>query len=238
MSLMMLNNLRQPEVAVDEAVITAELEDVDSILRRSLMVGDPNIAFSYIRRAAEASVVKGLGAAKVLYQTWIDWPQYQKAGVDDEWENVAPALSGLALEQCKSYRDLIRDVYMNPNVPEWVKPILRGKPIAGQIKLLAAAREGDLTEDDWQKVADAVTPAEIREIVRASRGPATRSETRVVITIGRDGVIKAKQGTNGKYITVGTLRNKREELEGDDYERTVRSVAYNRIKTSAGILEI
>jgi len=234
----MLNDLRQSEVAVDSGFMDRELDEVDAILRRSLMIGDPALAFSYIRSAAQTSLVKGMGAAKVLYQTWVDWPQYQKLGVDDEWENVAPAMSGISLEVCKKYRDLIKDVHENPNVPDWVKPLLRPKPIEGQLKLIAAAREGDLTEDDWHKVADAVTPAEIADIVRSKRGGVTSSESRVVITVGRDGVVKAKRGTTGKYITVGTLRNKREELEGDGYEETVRNIAYTRIKNSAGILEI
>jgi hypothetical protein len=158
-------------------------------------------------------------------------------GVDDDWENVAPVMCGLALDQCRDYRDLMKNLYANPAVPQWAKDRLLSKPLSGQLYLSHAVH--DLDDDDYHSLLDAVTPNEMREIVRAKRGVSTSSETRVVILEERANphIIKAKKGTHGKYIVVGTLRAEKEDLEGNDYEHMVRSIAVERIRRAAGILQ-
>lgn len=233
----MLADSRTPEVALDPEVLDEVIAEVDSRMSKALLMGDPNIAFSFIRDFSSWSLAKGIGSAKLLHQTWTEWPKFMAAGVDEEWENYAPGASGLSLEQCRKYRDLVQDVYENPNVPEFAKKALLSKSLDGQLRVRAAAKAGDLTDDDWERIADAVTSQEIGQIVRDRRGAATSSESRIIIVVGRDGVVKAKQGTAGKYVTIGTLRLSRTDTEGDDYEHRIRAIAIERIVRSAGILE-
>lgn len=232
----------EPEIVMSEADWTSEMEKVDKLLSSALMMGNPLVAFQYVRDAKAMGQLRGLAAARVLYQTWKDWGEYQKMGIDDAWENVAPGMCGLGLIQCRKYRDLIMDVYENEKVPEWVKKPLRGKPIEGQLYLIAAARDEDLTEEDWHGVANAVSPKEIRAIVRAARGATTSSESTISILLERGhkggmGILKAKKGTNGKYVVLGALRNSREDTEGDDYEHRIRAIAIKRLVDGVGILE-
>jgi len=208
---------------------------VEEMVQRALMTGDPNPIFRYIRNVGVLGRVKGYGVAKSLWESWKHWPTFQKMGVDDDWENVAPVMSGLSLEQCRSYRDLFHNVHDNPNVPEYAKPFIARLPIEGQLLLNAAARDGDLDDDDWEKVINAETPAEIREIVRGERGPKTSSETRMIMTEGRDGTVKAKEGTQGKYIVVAKLLSTREDLDGEDYAHRVRAKAIARIRRAIGV---
>ena len=235
--LMVSDNAQEPEVYVDADAMSREMDEVEALLNKALLIGDPNLAFGYVRGVRALGQIKGMGIAKILYQTWTDWPQYQKMGVDDDWENVAPVMCGLALDQCRDYRDLMKNLYANPEVPDWVKKALVTKPLTGQLYLSHATH--DLDDDDYKQLMDANTPNEMREIVRAKRGITTSSENRVVILEERANphIIKAKKGTYGKYVVVGTLRAEKEDLEGNDYEHMVRSIAVERIRRAAGILQ-
>jgi hypothetical protein len=227
----------EPEVSVPVEAVGQEMRVVDDILARAVRMGDPTLAFSYVRQAKMIGQLKGLGVARVLYQTWMDWPKYQQMGVDDEWENVASSQCSLTVEQCRKYRDLVADVYENPAIPAHIKVALQSKPIESQLAVRAAAKEGDLDEDQWQEVIDAVSPAEVRSIVRDARGERTSAGSRIVIWEDRQHRLHAKQGSGGGSIIIGVLRATRDDLEGDDYEHRVRAIAVDRIRRAVGIVQ-
>jgi hypothetical protein len=213
-----------------------ESEKVEELVQKAVLSGDPNIIFGYIRSLGIQARIYGYGAAKALWHSWKSWPLFQSQGISEEWENLAPVMSGLSLDQCRTYRDFFEAVHMNPDVPEYVKPYVAQKPIQAQLLLTAAARDGDLSDDDWEKVMNAETPAEIQEIVRGQRGPRTSSETRLIIVEDRDGTVKGKEGTSGKYVIAAKLLSSREDLEGDDeYEHRVRSKVIARIRKAIGV---
>jgi len=234
---LVLSDGREPELYVNPQEITEEMEQIDRLLSSSLMMGNPSMLFGYVSSVGRLARVKGIGVARVLWETWSRWAEYQRLGIGDEWENVAPAECGLSLDQCRKYRDLYAVVYASSDVPQRVKDALIRKPIEGQLALRAAVRDGQVTDEDWEEIIDAVTPAEIKAVVRRIRGDQTSSGSRIVIVLDRQGILKAKRADSGKYVVVVALRNKREDLEGEGYEPTVRAIAIERILRSAGVVE-
>ena len=106
-----------------------------------------------------------------------------------------------------------------------------------QYALLSPAREGDLDEDVWEEIADAVTEREVKTIIRRERGgQPTSSSTRLIIVEDREGRVRGKEGKNGRYIDCAIFRSSREDLEGDDYEHRVRRKVIERFRR-AGVVQ-
>jgi len=224
------------DVAIEDDDLINELVTVDTILSQSLLKGDPTAAFQYIRDVRSLGIRKSMGVARILYQTWVDWPLYQKAGIDDDWENVAPGMSGLSLDHCRRYRDIVANIHENPEIPEGIRKAIMRKPVQSQFALMTAARDGDLDEDDWNAVINASSPTEVSAIVREKRGARTSSESRIIVVEERGGTLKAKQGVNGRYVNVARLLNSREDTEGDGYEQRVRSIVLDKMRRGTGAL--
>jgi hypothetical protein len=211
---------------------------VDDLIQDALLKGDPSEAFGYIRQVRALGLIKGFGVAKVLYETHANWARFRAAGIDDEWDNVAPAMSGLSMQSCRLYRDTYQDLYANPNVPEWIKPILAGKSFDAQRALRIPARDNELSAEDWEQVRDAVTFEEVRDIVRGVGEPRGRANTALYMWLERGtGIIYAKVGKTGERVVVGKLRASEKDLTGEDYESSTRKKAFRRLIDNAGVME-
>ena len=227
----------QPEISISKEERKQEDELVDDLLQRAILAGDPTLIFGHVRGVMKVGRRKAYGVARAVYLSWKEWDKFRQQGIDDDWENVAPAMCALSLDQLKNYRDIYLDIFMNPEVPEFAKDYLVGSTMRTQYALLSPARDSLFTEKDWKEVTNAVTEREVKGIVRrVKKTPVTSSETRVSIHETDDHRIRAKQGSNGKYVEVAVLRASDEDLIGDDYEHRVRRIAVERIRRNAGIL--
>lgn len=203
------------------------LKLVDNAVDAAIAQGDvmPAIVFGRaLRRQMQAS---GLALAKLLYRLHEGWELFQAAGMDDEFVDVIYAEMGVAPGTTTKYVALWESLFANPQIPAEVKENLEGKPIRSLILLTASARDEDF---DWEKVVDASTPHEIREIVREHRGMQTSAGTAVTLEISlKDGKITARKGD--QYRVVGMLLVK--EYKKDELVRA----GIDRIISSAGIME-
>lgn len=200
---------------------------VDHVVDAAIAQGNLTMATSYgtaLRRQMQAS---GLALAKLLYRIKESWELFQAAGVDDEFVDVIYAEMGIAPGTTVKYVALWDSLFANPQIPAEVKEVLEGKPMRSLILLTAAARDEDF---DWEKVVEATTQHEIRDIVRDHRGQQTSSGSAIRLEIDlRDGKITATKGD--ETVPVGVLALK--------HYKTIPLVAsaIDRIISSAGIME-
>ena len=152
---------------------------------------------------------------------------FQSAGVDDEFIDVVYAEMGVAPGTTTKYVALWQSIFANPDIPDDIKEKLEGKSMRSLILLTAAARDGDL---DWDRVVEATTPSEIREIVRELRGQQTSSVSAVTLEINlRNGMLTARKGD--EQVNFGILSIK-------DYKNDpLIATAIDRVRSSAGIME-
>lgn len=187
-----------------------------------------------MRGVGKLARIKLFGTMMALYESYRIWQELRST--DDDWENVAPSATGLSLDQCREYRDTYARIYANPKVPAFVKKALPSKTAGAQRYVAPAAAAGDLTEKDWHRIVDAETEAEVKEIVREARGLKTSSGSGYFAKEDRDHILWGKKG-NGPYVQLGVLLGQRENMEGEDYEHSVRAVLITRIRKAAGIKE-
>jgi hypothetical protein len=205
---------------------------VDEAVDRSVATGDPLIALEYGRTLQKEGIVRGLAVAKILYKIEQRWAVFESAGVEDDFETIVYITNGYKPDTIKKYVRLWKNVFENHELDDSLKQRLAAMPISQLLLLSAAASEGDLTPDDWNKVTVASNKGEVREIVRGARGERTSSGSSVSIKLfERDGgqyprgTLVAYQGDES--IVVGYLTM---EDESPLFEK-----ALARITNGAGV---
>jgi len=203
------------------------LNMVDAAIEAAVAQGDLTPAMTFGRALRRQMQASGLALAKLLYRLQEKWELFQAAGIDDEFVDVIYAEMGVAAGTTNKYVALWSSIFANPQIPDSIKDALEDKPIRSLILLTAAAREENL---DWDKVVDATTPHEIREIVREARGQQTSSHSALVLEINvRNGILTARRGDT--QVNFGALTVK-------DYNKNdLIKAAIDRVVSSAGILE-
>lgn len=203
------------------------LKMVDMVVDSAVAQGNliPATVFGQaLRRQMQAS---GLALSKLLYRIKESWDLFKSAGVDDEFLDVIYAEMGVAPGTTTKYVALWESIFANPKVPVEVKEVLESKPMRSLILLTAAARDDDF---DWEKVVEANTQHEIREIVREHRGQQTSSGTALRLEINlRDGKIFAYKGN--ETAPVGLL------LLSEYKNNPLIASAIDRIISGANIME-
>jgi len=153
--------------------------EVDTILERSLAVGDPLIALEYAHGLQKESLVKGLAISKLMYKLKQNWSFFEVAGVGDTFENIVEA-NGYKPSTLEKYIRMWESIFENPVLSEDLKNKLSGRPIRDLLLLTAAAREGSLSDADWEHVTVAGDGYKVREIVRKARGQVTSSASALI----------------------------------------------------------
>jgi len=206
---------------------------VDEVLGRALTVGDPLIALEYVQSLQKDSLVKGLAIAKMMYKIKQNWQLFEIAGVQDTFENVVETQNGYAPATVEKYIRMWESIFENDSIPEDIKNQLSGRPIRDLLLLTAAAREGSLNDDDWERVSVAADSQGVREIVRKARGEATSSRSAITIFLQvRDGAYPMGSlyiARDGVRTMIGSLDV---ESEDDDVKKAIA-----RICNSAHVLE-
>lgn len=200
---------------------------VDEIVEQSIVQGDIQPAMSLgksLRRSMQAS---GLALAKLLYRVREAW---EVLGDDNDLYEIIYAEMGVASSTVHKYINMWDAIFANPNISDEIKLQLEGKPIKALLLLTAAAREGEIDKEVWERVSDASTSSEIRSIVRDLRGERTSSSQAIVLELNMtSGILMARKGD--QYDVVGML-NVGLRQESDLIEASI-----TRLVNSANIME-
>lgn len=188
-------------------LITPEEEklfcDVDTVIENSILQLDPQPALEFGRNLRREGQLKGLALAKLLAKLNQNWEKFKASGMDERIEDVVYVSTGIAPITTRKYVRLWEDLFENPTIPDEVKTQLKGKSIKSLLLLTAAAKDGD--DIDWKAVSKAESGAEIRDLVRDVRGPATSSESALFFTLDRDGTIYVRKGSEAQKTMIGKL---------------------------------
>jgi len=212
----------------------AQLNEVDTIIARSVASGDPTIASEYGMQLKRSVAVKGLALAKLLHGLESNWELFQSAGLDDDFENFAEAHMGVTAQTAKKYSAMWKAIFASDFVPEEIKAQLQTKPIKELLLLTAAVEEGSLTNEELETVVVA-DESRIREMVQTARGKQTSSKTAIYISIIKRNTSKYARGTivatqDGVQDIIGSL-------DLDKEEKSFGAKAVARILNSTHMLE-
>src|SRR3990167_8680196 len=176
--------------ALDQAVslnidtVRELMDEVDSVVEKSLLDGSPQIAMDFGRSIIATGQVKGIQLAKLLYELREVWSSFE---TDDElWDTVMKDI-GISRRKAEEYEQLFRFVLRD-------HPALSGKPIGGLLAIVVAAREEQFSDEDWKDLEKAHDKLAMLTIRTRARGLRTKGHARLSGQIDRDGHIWAYAG--------------------------------------------
>ena len=169
------------------------LEQVDVVVQDAVNRGDHRVAMDAGRSLNAAGHLSGLGLAKLLYELDRRWKHFP---VDESYtfEDACYLEIGISRVTVYKYVRLWRFVILHPELTPPERDLLMTKPIGALDLLTAAAREDQITRDDWLEILSAPDKATIREIVRRIRGHVGPSKSAVTLMYHRDGRVTARRG--------------------------------------------
>jgi hypothetical protein len=220
---------------MDQSVVLSKddtliLDQVDVIVERGAISGDPSGIMNYGRSLRRNMQVQGIALAKLLAKAEEHWQACFSHTIEGTFEDYAVGELHLSNQTVHKYINLWRSVFENIGIPTAIRNVLMGKPTRSLILLTAAAREGSISSNDWKEVADATTGAEITDIVQRARGRQTSSVNRIDITLDiHTGVLRAWLNSVG--VNIGSL----DVMDGGD---PIVLKAVERIIRTAGIREV
>ena len=178
-----------------------------------------------LKRNLQAS---GLALSKLLYRAREVW---ELLGYDEDMFESIYAEMGISHSTAHKYINMWEAVFANPDIPDDVKEDIEGKPIKALLLLTAAAREGQISNEDWDKIAEASTSSEVRNIVRDIRGERTSSRTAMVLELNmKSGVLVARRGGE-RDTTIGVFN------VGQRTQNDLVEAAITKIISNCGIME-
>ena len=200
---------------------------VDEIVEQSVVQGDIQPAMSLGKSLRRSIQANGLALAKLLYRVKETW---EILGDDNDLYEVIYAEMGVASETAHKYTNMWGAIFANPEIPDEIKEQLQGKPIKALLLLTAAAREGDIDKETWEKVSDAATSSEMRNIVRDLRGDRTSSGAAITLELNMtSGMLYARKGEMSEVVGVLNV-----DLRG---ESDMIEAAIARIVKNCSIME-
>jgi len=209
-----------------QAVVKSELAMIDTILADCDELKDLTPAFDYGRQMFMAVHAKGIGLAQLLWGVYERWTKY---GTKDEtFEARVYAEWGIAKETTTKYIRMWRSIFANSQLPNQIKDALYERPMHTLKRLAKPAREGTLTEGDWEAIIKASDHHAIVQIIESRAGKPKRGFKPINIRLYDNGQLIAFRGD--KVSPLGILRNSPEDLEDE-----LRWEAIERIKKASGI---
>jgi len=203
-------------------------DEVDDVIGRAVLIGDPLVAFDYGSGLIKNTMVRGLALAKLLYRLKESWPMFVAAGVEDDLETMAFLHMGTRPQTTRKYLDMWESVFENDSIPETTRKLLYGKPIRDLLLLTAAVREGSIDNDALEDIGLGVESA--RDKVREARGAATSSNTAIRIYVQMQdtakfpaGVVYAKRGDESVVLFEIDLEADPKSLEGQALARILHA---------------
>lgn len=210
-----------------------KLDEVDDVMHRAVVSGDPFIAANYGLELWQSVKLKGLALAKLLYLMNKNWELFQAAGIEEEFEDFVDANIGLTLQTVRKYTRMWGAIFENEYVSEDTKKLLYLNPIKKLLLLSTAVEEGSLAGEELKAVA-LMDDYDARKAVKEVRGDQTSSKSAIHILL---------QVLDGRRYPAGTLiaeQDSEHEVIGSlvlKPETPFGQKAIARIRNSNGLVE-
>ena len=159
-------------------------QEIYEVLDESIEAGSPEPALNFAASLAATGYLRGIQLARLLYELDEMWHKFE---TDDTVEDAVFKHLGTSPVTFTQYTRMYRYVLKD-------RPRLIGKPIRGLIGLIAASRDEELSEDDWEEIYGAADVAGMLAVRDRVRGKRTSGHARIVIEHSRDGYITARRG--------------------------------------------
>lgn len=200
-----------------------DLKETGEAIENSLLYGSPEPAIAYGREIMRSGMLKGVKMAKFLYELKAVWDSFD---TDDRVEDYVFRELGVPIETFTKYTQAYE--WTINKAPIGMGRAMAGKPIGSLILLIAASREGQLTDEDWKDLTKAHDKGEIQAIVRRARGIQAGAHAGIVIVWEADGRVRARKG-NSHYEDCFIMPHKApSELVEAVIERVVRAAGIVR----------
>lgn len=208
---------------VEEKIFSLDVR----VIEKARKSGDESVIAEHIKSLRRQGQINGLALAHTLWM----WRNYhgEEYGDDGDWEDRVNADTGLSLQTIRKYTRMWEAIFVEGATLPEVQAALRGQPIQNLLLIAPAAKEDQLTEEQWTRLAEATDRNEVKGIIREVRGGQTSSNSALVIRLRRDGTLEAKRGEN-PFEAVGYLALDKKSIE-------VVDAAITRITRAAGIVE-
>lgn len=187
-------------VIVSSGDITRMFDEVDSMIERCAIMGNPDGALTWVRELRTKRQIDGIVTAKLLWSIKEQWELYR--GINDDFMSYAEINTGYSVQTIRKYTELWdvlqEKLLSSPLYSDDIKSSILSKPMKSLLLLTKTAQEDEL---DWDAVAEASSHYEIRELIGSNR---TSSVNRLVIYLMRDGTLSV-QYKDERY-PIGVLR--------------------------------
>lgn len=170
----------------------AQFDAVDDIVARSIVIGDPLLAFEYGSGLITSSKIKSYALAKLLFKLRQQWALFRQS---DDLATMAEVHLGVRPTTTDKYINMWEAIFENDDIDDETKRLLAGRNIADTLLLTAAARDGSLSSDEMREAAMSPDRTTLREIIREKRGEKTSSGTAVRLFVAMRDNSRRKAGT-------------------------------------------
>lgn len=171
------------------------VSEVDRAIEICLLTGKPDAAMALGRETIRKGRLSGVKLARLLYEIDEVWHKFKTSDrVEDAVERDIGIPKDTFLKYSRMYRFVLRD-----------RPLLAGKPVEGLIKLIAGAREGDFTDDDWKEIVLAPNIRAMLVVRDRARGIQTSGHNRLSAWCTPNGQLRLKRGSTGEPKSWGIV---------------------------------
>ena len=160
------------------------IEVVNEAISHSLLKGSPEPALALGYEIKRSSMIRGVMLAHLLYELDETWDVFE---TDDDCSTAVDKAGIVAEETFKKYVAVYRWILVE-------HPELAGLPIEGLIKITAAARDGDLTDEDYKELALAPNVGAIIRVRDRVRDIQTSGHGAIRIWDDKDGYVYCRKG--------------------------------------------
>ena len=207
---------------VEEKIFDLDVKTVS----RAIKSGDDAVIVDHVRMLRRQGQVNGLSLAHTLYLWKTNAGRFGDA---NDWLDKVEAETGLSLQTIRKYTEMWAAIFEEGKVDPAIAAALRGQPIGNLLLITPAAKEGQLDEEKWTRLAEATSKDEVRDVIRETRGEQTSSSSSLTIRLRRDGVLEAKKGKD-PFVGIGYLGV-------DNRDNPTIDAAISRIIRAAGVIE-
>ena len=181
-------------------------KSVDDVMDKANLMG-PDIALEYGLQLRAEGQVRGYALAHLLWRLREQWKSFP---TDDDFEDAVWKKLGYSTDTTYRYIHIWDNIFANDKVPASVKPHLLGMPINTTYALIHSARQGDLTDADWEEVENATDKQAIDDIIHKATGKEKKENPNMlVIMLEKDGRLRCRKGQE-KYEDFGYLNLEKE----------------------------
>ena len=170
---------------IGQSTLRQANDEVDGVVEKALLEGSPDSAIDYGYSLVRTGHMRGVQLARLLYSMNEVWQTFD---TDDTVEDAVFKGMGISGRKFREYKDLYQYVLLD-------HPALSGKPVGGLLAIVVAAREGELSDEDWKDLEKAHDKSAMLDIRTRARGLRTKGHSRLSGQLDRDGHLWAWEGS-------------------------------------------